>query len=115
MYMVWNFLDYLPAHGNNAITSEQNTYANELNTVPCSAMPSSIVAGMTDTGSDHSPNNNTMISSQIIGATPLNQIGCPLPIDHYAGMQFSFYYITRLYKIIHNYEVNLCFCYLVCV
>lgn len=73
----------MPTHSNNAISSELNTFSNELNNVPNTTMSTNLAAG--DAGSEHSPNNNTMISSQIIGTTPLSQIGCPLPIDHYAS------------------------------
>lgn len=33
----------------------------------------------------HSPTHASMISSQILGSTPLNQIGCPLPLDQFTS------------------------------
>lgn len=83
--MLFEFVDigFIPSHANNSITSDHNTFANELNNIPNVTLPSSLVGGIGDGG--HSPNHNTMISSQILGSTPLNQIGCTLPIDPYAG------------------------------
>lgn len=78
-------LGYLPPHGNNTITTEHNSFSNELNNLSNVTISTSLVGGMTENAGAHSPNNNTMISSQILGSTPLSQIGCTLPIDHYAS------------------------------
>lgn len=61
--------------------------------MPNVAIPTSLVGNIAEGGGGgggggvggHSPNHNSMISSQILGSTPLNQIGCTLPIDPYAG------------------------------
>lgn len=92
----------MPTHSNNAISSEHNIFSNELNNVP--NMSANLVAGMTDAGSEHSPNSNTTISSQIIGTTPLSQIGCPLPIDHYASE-----YRYLVCHICENEFLHICF------
>lgn len=76
-------IGFIPSHANNSITSDHNTFANELNNMPNVTIPTSLVGNIAEGG--HSPNHNSMISSQILGSTPLNQIGCTLPIDPYAG------------------------------
>lgn len=82
------YIGFIPSHANNSITSDHNTFANELNNIPNVTLPPSLVGSIGDGG--HSPNHNTMISSQILGSTPLNQIGCTLPIDPYAGKHAIF-------------------------
>lgn len=74
---------FLPSHSNNSITPDHNTFTNELNNMPNVTLPTSLAGNLTDGG--HSPNHNTMISSQILGSTPLSQIGCSMPIDPYAS------------------------------
>lgn len=89
-----NIQGFIPSHANNSITSDHNTFANELNSMPNVTIPSSLVGNIAEGGGGgggggHSPNHNSMISSQILGSTPLNQIGCTLPIDPYAADQLS--------------------------
>ncbi|XP_055322412.1 homeobox protein PKNOX1-like isoform X1 [Sitodiplosis mosellana] len=79
---------FLPSHANNSITTDHNTFTNELNNMSNATIPTSLVGNMNADGG-HSPNHNSMISSQILGSTPLSQIGCPLPIDPYATDQLS--------------------------
>lgn len=79
------FVGFLPSHGNSVIPPEHHSF-NDEHDVPNMTMSSNnmpLVDGITET--EHSPNNNTMISSQILGSTPLSQIGCPLPIDQYTS------------------------------
>lgn len=80
---------FLPSHANNSITSDHSTFGNDLNNITNVSIPTQL-DGITDGG--HSPNRNTMISSQILGSTPLSQIGCQLPIDHYASELKSVYF-----------------------
>lgn len=75
-------IGFIPSHPNDSITSDHNTFTNELNNMSNATM-STLVANIAEGG--HSPNQNLMISSQILGSTPLSQIGCPLPIDPYAS------------------------------
>lgn len=77
------FIGFLPSQANNSITSDHNTFTNELNNMPNVPIPPSLVGNIADGG--HSPNHNSMISSQILGTTPLSQIGCTLPVDPYAS------------------------------
>lgn len=85
-----NKIGFLPSHANNSITPDHNAFTNELNSMPNVTMPPSLVGNINEGG--HSPNHSTMISSQILGTTPLSQIGCPLPLDPYASEYGFFYY-----------------------
>lgn len=73
---------FLPSHGNSSIASDHTSFANELNNITNVSIPTSI-DGIAERG--QSPNRNAIISTQILGSTPLSQIGCQLPIDHYAS------------------------------
>lgn len=57
--------------------------------MPNVTIPPSLVGNIAEGG--HSPNHNSMISSQILGTTPLSQIGCTLPVDPYASKWLSFW------------------------
>lgn len=83
LFLIPNKIGFLPSHANNSISSDHNTFTNELNNMSNATIPS-LVGNMNADGG-HSPNHNSMISSQILGSTPLSQIGCPLPIDPYAS------------------------------
>lgn len=73
---------FLPSHGNSSIASDHNSFAKELNNITNVSIPTSIDGIAAD---DQSPNRNSIISTQLLGSTPLSRIGCQLSIDHYAS------------------------------
>lgn len=80
---------YMQSISNSSLPTDHNAYNNDIGTVtnaapshPNAAL-SAMPTGINET--QHSPTHASMISSQILGSTPLSQIGCPLPLDQYTS------------------------------
>lgn len=88
---------YMQSISNSSLPTDHTAaYNNEIGAMPNvpppppppSTHPNAGLAVMptaTHNENQHSPTHASMISSQILGSTPLNQIGCPLPLDQFTS------------------------------
>lgn len=93
---------YMQSISNSSLPPEHVTYNNDIGAIPSvPAPPTHANAGLAmpaglNENQPHSPTHASMISSQILGSTPLSQIGCPLPLDQYTSKIFSLHYCLRI-------------------
>lgn len=85
---------YMQSISNNSLPTDHTAYNSEIGAtianVPPPTHPNAGLAMPTGLNENqHSPTHASMISSQILGSTPLSQIGCPLPLDQYTSKIFS--------------------------
>lgn len=77
---------YMQSVSNSSLSTDHNSYNNEMGNVTNASLATTglpLTSGLTDI--QNSPTHTTMISSQILGTTPLSQIGCSLPLDQYSS------------------------------
>lgn len=100
----------------NSLPTEHSTYNNEMTNNPNAAISTTglpTAAGITQC--QNSPTPASLISSQILGSTPLSQIGCPLPLDQYSSerkQQMCFYVLFAFYICVTvALTITLFFCF----
>lgn len=80
---------YMQTISNSSLPPDHSAYNNEIGAIPNAPLPTHPNAGHTMptalAENQHSPTHASMISSQILGSTPLSQIGCPLPLDQFTS------------------------------